>query len=264
MTDPFDSLLSELQPKVVAPVVSSDPVEVADTSNVTRLSINENVFRLLGDTVEELGDGPLKVAIVKAAPVSRVFYSGEYVHGKGKHPTCWAADANAGIPAKEVPTANKQSPTCFNCPQNIKGSGHGGGRACRFQQRIALMLANGEGVLDTNIAYQFAIPATSVFGKDKKKMGLQTYARLIDSQSALLSSIMTELSFDEESDIPKVCFRPSRVLEEAEMKLVKQRQSDPYTKSLVSFIPKVYENNGPNVDNVFDVVEGEGVYVKDS
>jgi len=126
------------------------------------------------------------------------------------------------------------------------------------------MLADDEGVLQPDKAYQLALPATSVFGKEQKKMGLQTYARLIDSQNALLSSIMTELSFDEDSLTPKLCFKPFRVLEETEFKLVKQMQSNPDTKSLVSFIPQVHRNNGPIVDSMFDVVEGEGVYVRDA
>ncbi len=267
MTDPFDSLLDELQPKVVKPVVDTNFVEeVEETEEATRLrlSIRDGVFRVVGEVVEELGSGPLKVVIVKAAPVSRIYYEQEYVEGETKTPTCWSSDANSGVSSTAVLEKHRQSNTCFNCPQNIKGSGQNGSRACRFQQRIAVMLADEEGVLQPDHAYHLPLPATSVFGKDQKKMGLQTYARLIDSQSALLSSIMTELSFDEDSLTPKLCFKPFRVLEEAEFKLVKQMQHNPHTKSLVSFIPKVYENNGPSVDSMFDVVEGEGVYVRDS
>ena len=75
---------------------------------------------------------------------------------------------------------------------------------------------------------------------------------------------MTEISFDKSSDIPKLCFRPFRVLEEEEIVLVKKVQSDPYTKTLVTSIPKLYVDNNLDMDDVFDVVEGEGVYVKDA
>jgi len=266
MTDPLDSLISELQskPKAIKPVVDIEPTEVRDDPDQLRLSLRDKVFRVVGGVEQELGEGPLKIVIVKAASVSRIYYENEYISGETKAPTCWSSNANSGVPAKEVPQEKRQSTACFNCPQNIKGSGQGISRACRFQQRLAVMLASEDGVLQGEQAYHLPLPATSVFGKDQKKKGLQTYARLIDSQGALLSSIMTEISFDKDSDIPKLCFRPFRVLEEEEIVLVKKIQSDPYTKTLVTSIPKLYVDNGLNMDNVFGIVEGEGVYVKDA
>jgi hypothetical protein len=263
MTDPFADLLDEVEVEV-KPVASEPEQSYPLGTHVPRISIRENNFRVIDDDIEELGSSPQKVVIIKAAPVSRIFYATEYSSGGSNAPVCWAADGGTGVPSKEVPVDSRQSRTCFNCEKNIKGSGHGTSRACKFQQRIALMLADDEGVLQPDKAYQLALPATSVFGKEQKKMGLQTYARLIDSQNALLSSIMTELSFDEDSLTPKLCFKPFRVLEETEFKLVKQMQSNPDTKSLVSFIPQVHRNNGPIVDSMFDVVEGEGVYVRDA
>lgn len=266
MTDPLDSLMSELQPKTKAikPVVDIEPTEVMNDPDQLRLSLRNKVFRIVGGVEEKLGEGPLKVVVVKTASVSRIYYENEYVSGETKPPTCWSSNANSGVSAKEVPSEKRQSIACFNCPQNVRGSGQGVSRACRFQQRIAVMLASDEGVLKPDQAYHLPLPATSVFGKDQKKMGLQTYARLIDSQGALLSTIMTEISFDSDSDIPKLCFRPFRVLEEEEIVLVKKVQSDPSTKALVTSIPKLYGGNDFNMDDVFDVVEGEGVYVKNT
>ena len=266
MTDVFDSLINELQPKpkAIKSAVDIEPTEVMDDPDQLRLSLRDKVYRIVGGVEEELGEGPLKIVVVKAASISRIYYENEYINGETKPPTCWSSNANSGVPAKEVPQDKRQSTACFNCPQDIKGSGQGVSRACRFQQRIAVMLANEEGVLQPDQAYHLPLPATSVFGKDQKKMGLQTYARLIDAQGALLSSVMTEISFDKSSDIPKLCFRPFRVLEEEEIVLVKKVQSDPYTKTLVTSIPKLYVDNNLDMDDVFDVVEGEGVYVKDA
>jgi len=265
MTDPFDSLIDELQtkPKAIKRVVDIKPTELIEDSKQLRLSLRDKVFRVVGGVEKDLGEEPLKIVVIKAAPISRIYYQNEYVSGETKAPTCWAANASLGVASKEVPEDKRQSTACFSCPQNIKGSGQGISRACRFQQRLAVMLANHEGVLQTESAYHLPLPATSVFGKNQKKMGLQTYARLIESQGAVLSAIMTELSFDGDSVTPKLCFKPFRVLEEAEIASVKKLQNDPTTKALVASTPRLYTDNGLSTDNVFNVVEGEGVYVKD-
>tara|TARA_R110000803_G_scaffold79062_1_gene144510 strand:- start:601 stop:1413 length:813 start_codon:yes stop_codon:yes gene_type:complete len=259
--DPFESLLAELKPKVIEPIADIATPDSEETSAILRLSIRESSFRVLGDTVVELGDEPLKVVILKAAPVSRMYYSEAYADGQSKQPTCWSTDAGGGLPATQVSTGNRQASACFDCPQNIKGSGNGFSRACRYQQRLAVMLADKDGVLQPNQVCQLSLPATSVFGKDTKKKGLQTYAKLIDSQRALLSTIMTELSFDADNSAPKICFRPFRVLSEDEFTVVKEVQNDPKTKSLVTFNPKPYIDDGPSMDNVFSTVKGDGVYV---
>jgi len=260
--DPFEALLAELKPKVIAPMADIAVPDPEETSTILRLSIRESSFRLTGDTVVELGDAPLKVVILKAAPVSRMYYSEAYADGQSKPPTCWSTDAGGGVPAMQVPTGSRQASACFDCPQNIKGSGNGFSRACRYQQRLAVMLADKDGVLQPDRVCQLPLPATSVFGKDKKKRGLQTYAKLIDSQGALLSMILTELSFDEDSSTPKLCFRPFRVLTDDETKVIKDVQKDPKTKSLITFSPKPYVDDGPSMDNVFSTVKGDGVYVK--
>ena len=101
-----------------------------------------------------------------------------------------------------------------------------------------------------------------MFAKDNKKKGLQTYAKLIEDQGAVLSMILTELSFDKDSSTPKLCFKPSRVLTDAETEVVKDVQKDPKTKRLITFSPKPYVDDGPSMDNVFSTVKGDGVYVR--
>ena len=55
--DPFESLIAELTPETpaIAPVVETEVFDALESSKVLRLSIRENVFRKIGDTVEELG-----------------------------------------------------------------------------------------------------------------------------------------------------------------------------------------------------------------
>ena len=201
-----------------------------------RLSIRGGVFRKVvnGQEVGELDGRSINIVIVKTSPVSRMFYEGQYVAGQATAPSCWSADSGSGKPSQDVPSDTRQSVSCFDCPQNIKGSGQGQSRACRFQQRVAVMLADAEGKLRSNAVYQLSLPATSVFGDDKKKMGLQSYARLIDAQNVPLASIMTELRFDTDSSTPKLLFKPVRILDKDELRMSVDAQKDEGTLKLVT------------------------------
>ena len=217
-----------------------------------RLSIRGGVFRKVvnGQEVGELDGRTINIVIVKTSPVSRMFYEGQYVAGQATAPTCWSADSGSGKPSEDVPSENRQGTTCFDCPQNIKGSGQGQSRACRFQQRVAVMLADGEGKLRSNAVYQLSLPATSVFGDDKKKMGLQAYARRIEAQNAPLAAIMTELRFDTDSSTPKLCFKPIRMLEHEELVMALEAQKADETLKLVTLsIKPKQETSVPQLTN---------------
>tara|TARA_R110002074_G_scaffold107258_4_gene231903 strand:+ start:680 stop:1600 length:921 start_codon:yes stop_codon:yes gene_type:complete len=201
-----------------------------------RLSIRGGVFRKVvnGQEIGELEARAINIVIVKTSPVSRMYYASQYTAGASNPPACWSADSGGGKPSGDVPSDTLQSTACFDCPQNIKGSGQGQSRACRYQQRVAIMLTDGDGNLRSNSVYQLSLPATSIFGDDKKKMGLQTYARLIEAQRAPLASIVTELRFDTDSSTPKLCFKPIRVLAEDEIGMAVAAQKDDATLKLVT------------------------------
>jgi hypothetical protein len=110
-------------------------------TSMKRISTKGGVFRLIagGKEVAAIEDRHLDVVIVNAAPkVSRTFYAGQFVEGQATAPNCWSADGD--LPDASV--AEPQSKSCATCPQNVKGSGQGDSRACRFSQRLAVVLAN--------------------------------------------------------------------------------------------------------------------------
>jgi hypothetical protein len=106
-----------------------------------RVSIKGGVFReMIGSkeyrTSEERSMG---VIIIKAAPsVHRTYFEGTYVEGQNASPTCWSS--NSQTPDASVPEDQRQASKCMDCPQNVKGSGQGDSRACRYQQRLAVMV----------------------------------------------------------------------------------------------------------------------------
>jgi hypothetical protein len=193
-------------------------------SGIKRISIKGGVFRLVasGKEVASIEDRHLDVIIVKAAPkVSRVFYMGKYdKDAQATAPDCWSNDGEKPDPSAQT----KQAETCMSCPQNIAGSGQGNSRACRYQQRLAVVLANDpEGDV-----LQLTLPATSVFGKEEgDKRPLQAFARYLAVQSPPINpeQIVTRMRFDTKAESPKLFFQPMRWLTDDEYTSVKQQST---------------------------------------
>jgi hypothetical protein len=191
-------------------------------AGIKRVSIKGGVFRLVsgGKEIASIDDRHLDVIIVKAAPkVSRVFYMAKYDAENPAGPDCWSNDG-------EKPDASLDSPqavTCMSCPQNIAGSGNGNSRACRYQQRLAVVLENNP----TGDVLQLTLPATSIFGKEEgDKRPLQAFARYLAVQSPPINpeQIVTRMRFDTKAEAPKLFFQPMRWLTDDEYAIV-QRQS---------------------------------------
>ena len=197
-----------------------------------RISIKGGVFRLLagGKEIASIDERFLDVIIVKAAPkVSRIFYAKSYDGDNITGPDCWSNDGER----PEASAENKQATTCMSCPQNIAGSGQGNSRACRYQQRLAVVLENNiEGAV-----LQLTLPATSVFGKeDGDKRPLQAFARNLALQNPPISPemIVTRMKFDTKAEAPKLHFAPSRWLTDEEYAIVKtQGDSDEAKRAVV-------------------------------
>ena len=201
-----------------------------------RLSIRGGVFRKVvnGQEVGEIDARSLKVVIAKSAPISRMYYKGTYNPGESNPPTCWATDISVQKPADDVPEESRQSPRCMDCPQNIKGSGQGDSRACRYQQRVAVLIADEDGNIKSAEPYLLSLPATSVFGDDQKKRGMMAYARHLNAHNTPLASVITEVCFDTNSSTPKLWFKAVRPLAEEELGLAVEVQRSPDAAELVA------------------------------
>lgn len=185
-----------------------------------RISIKGSVFRMLvnGEEIAVNEERAMNVIIINSSPVGRTYYEGTYDDkAEAKPPACWSADG--AKPNADV--ANPQATTCMSCPQNIKGSGQGDSRACRYNQRLAVLL---EGDLEGDI-YQLSVPATSIFGSadQGQKMPMQAYARFLAQYKIPVGAVVTEMRFDTSSATPKLTFSATRPLSEAEYQLCKDR-----------------------------------------
>ena len=201
-----------------------------------RVSIKGGVFRLLssGKEIASIEDRHLDVIIVKAAPkVSRIYYAGGYdKDAAASAPDCTSADGekpDAGV-------KNKQSSSCTTCPQNIAGSGNGQSRACRYQQRLAVVLANNP---DGDVL-QVTLPATSIFGKEEgDKRPLQAYARYMAAQTppVNLDAIVTRMKFDTKAESPKLFFSPMRWLTDDEYETAVEQSKSKDAEKAVAVTP---------------------------
>ena len=184
-----------------------------------RISIKGGVFRefIGGKEFRVSEERSMNVVIVKAASkVSRIYYAGSYTEGEAVSPTCWSSDSQR--PDEKV--KDKQAATCLACPQNIKGSGQGDSRACRYQQRLAVVV---DGEVDKGEVYQLVLPPTSVFGDGEKgKLPLQAYARHLKNHGTPITGVVTEMRFDTASPTPKLVFKPVRPVTEDEFNKIQE------------------------------------------
>lgn len=204
-----------------------------------RISIEGGVWRLLvnGKEIAQKEERNLNVVIVAASSkVARTYYAGTYKKGVSAPPDCWSA--NGDYPDKSV--ESPQATGCANCPQNIKGSGQGDGRACRFSQRIAVVLDNDIG----GDVFQLVLPSTSIFGEGEAgKWPLQMYAKMIGAKGVPITAVVTEMRFDTASSTPKITFKPVRFLESNEIATaIDQGKSTEAIKAITMTVAKAKDD----------------------
>ena len=223
-----------------------------------RISIKGGVFRefIGGKEFRVSEERSMNVVIVKAAPkVSRIYYAGSYTEGEAVSPACWSSDSQR--PDEKV--KEKQSATCLTCPQNIKGSGQGDSRACRYQQRLAVVV---DGEVDKGEVYQLVLPPTSVFGDGEKgKHPLQAYARHLKSHDTPITGVVTEMRFDTASPTPKLVFKPVRPVTEDEFNRIQELKDS--SEAIAAITLTVAQTDGvkdkPAVKNALAAPKAEKV-----
>lgn len=224
-------------PDYLREAVDSTTKDIAGSSGGKQISIKGGVWRMMvnGKEIAKNEDRSMNVVIVAAAPkVSRTFYLKQYSEGSEPvAPDCWSADGDVPDAKASMP----QSKRCVDCEKNLAGSGQGNSRACRFSQRIAVVLAND---LHGDV-FQLTLPAASVFGTGEPgKWPLQTYAKMIGAKGVPVTAVVTEMRFDTDSATPKLTFKPIKVLDPADHKIViEQGKSDSAIKAITMTVAEV-------------------------
>lgn len=217
-------------------------------NTLRRISLKGGKFRHIvnGEQVQVSKDDAMNIVVINAAAISRTYFEGTYDPANATPPKCWSS--NTEKPDDAVPEEDRQARACRDCKQNIKGSGQGNSRACRFGQRLAVAI---EGDLDT--VYQLQLPATSIFGEAVDgKMPMGAYARYLSANKMPVSAIVTQMYFDEESEVPKVYFKPVRPLTEEELKSIVDLMDTPEVEKAITLTvaqtDKLIASDKPNAE----------------
>lgn len=202
---------------------------------MNRISIRDNVFTVGSDKFEEQVEG----VIVNAAPVQRIYYKNKFDPAKAQSPVCWSS--NTRQPDPDV--IERQAVRCMDCKQDIRGSMSGGGRACRYSQKLAILLPYS---VTPSQVYQMTIPANSIFGRMKNgHMPLQEYARFLQQHSTPSTTVMTKIYFDVDSSVPKLFFSAVRSLKEKELEISTHMVDHPDTVAAITLDFSQLESTSP-------------------
>ena len=193
-------------------------------SSGKRISIKGGVFRLIagGKEIAAIEERYLDVVIVAAQPkVGRMYYEGKWDPSKpATAPACWSPNGDTPDAAVKKPQAS----ACMSCPQNVAGSGQGNSKACRFERRLAVVLAND---IDGDVL-QLALPSTSIFGDaENGNHPLHAYVKALAAQNISPDMIVTRIKFDTKAEHPKLFFKPQGWLNEEQFNVVQEKGKTP-------------------------------------
>lgn len=211
--------------------------QIAQTVTISsrRIVAKNGAFRKIvnGKQVGDSIRGEFNAIIVAMLPeVSRIYYREKFDPEKeATLPNCWSNKGDKPEPE----ASDRQSANCADCPMNIKGSGEGNSRACRFQRRIAIML---EGDTSGEV-YQFQIPAKSLFGKGERNVHpFESYIKFIVANGMSPDGVVTTVAFDDNAETMELLFSPVREIDDDEYELVLAAQGKPdadrYTRITVA------------------------------
>lgn len=175
-----------------------------------RIGLKGSRFRLILNGQEEgiVEESFLDIIIVGASPrVSRIYYAGAFDPEAKEAPTCYSVDGDA--PAEDV--VHKQSVKCNICPKNQVGSriAENGqkSKACSYFKRLAAVLPS-----DLEHVYRVEVKGMGLFGESKPAKGqfsLNDYAKKLNNRGVNPSTMITRMSFDTDSSVPKLLFGPA-------------------------------------------------------
>lgn len=192
-----------------------------------RISLRGNRFRFIknGTDVGVHRGEYLDVVLLAANPhVSRIYFEGQYDPNMKAAPDCYSLDGR--VPEADSP--KRQSDKCMTCPQNVKGSsvkGNTKAKACAYKKRVVVAAPDS---IDGDI-YALDVNALSLFADDNPSQNLynlKDYIETLAAHQLLAVKLVTRLTFDDQSSVPKLFFTPIRMLTPEEWEQSKERMKD--------------------------------------
>lgn len=218
--------------------VSDLTKQLAGKTGVKRIVPKNGIFRkVVGG--EEMGKvkGALNVVIVNASPhVGRIFYAKQWSpDAEPTAPDCFSNDGQT----PDAGSANPQADRCDACQQNIKGSGMGNSKACRYSRRIAVVVEEEFGTSLEGEVYQMNLASKSLFGESPSDNThtFENYTKYLANNGKSLDYVVTQMSFNEDNDNQSVLFTPIRFINKGEFGVTSKLGSKPEVQKLVVMTP---------------------------
>lgn len=225
--------------------VSDLTKQLAGKTGIKRIVPKNGIFRkVVGG--EEMGKvkGNLNAIIVNASPkVGRIFYLKQWTpDAEPSAPDCFSNDGNA----PDAGATNPQADRCDACPQNVKGSGQGNSKACRYSQRLAMVLEEDFGTSLEGEVYQMNLASKSLFGDSRgdNTHTFNNYTKYLANNGKSLDYVVTQLSFNEDNDNQSVLFTPVRFINKAEYAVTATVGSKPEVQKMVTMTPYQADMSG--------------------
>lgn len=215
------------------------------TSVAKRITHKNGIFRkMVGQ--EEMGKtkGALDVIIVNASPaVGRIFYMKQWTpDAEPTAPDCFSNNGRT----PDAKAANPQSDRCDTCSQNIKGSGQGSSKACRFSRRLAVALVDDFGTALEGEVYQINLASKSLFGESvgENTAPFETYAKYVANNGKSIDWIITRITSNEDNDNQSILFTPVGHINKAQYAVTSELATKEEVKRLVVMTPYQAESAG--------------------
>ena len=215
------------------------------TSVAKRITHKNGIFRkMVGQ--EEMGKtkGPLDVIIVNASPaVGRIFYMKQWTpDAEPTAPDCFSNNGRT----PDAKAVNPQSDRCDTCSQNIKGSGQGSSKACRFSRRLAVALVDDFGTALEGEVYQINLASKSLFGESigENTSPFETYAKYVANNGKSIDWIITRITSNEDNDNQSILFTPVGHINKAQYAVTSELGNKEEVKRLVIMTPYQAESAG--------------------
>lgn len=225
--------------------VSELTKQLAGKTGVKRIVPKNGIFRkVVGG--EEMGKikGALNVIVVNASPhVGRIFYAKQWSpDAEPTAPDCFSNDGQA----PDAGSANPQASRCDACQQNIKGSGMGNSKACRYSRRIAVSLEEDFGTSLEGEVYQMNLSSKSLFGESPNDSThtFENYNKYLANNGKSLDYVITQISFNEDNDNQSVLFTPVRYINKGEFNVTSKLSGKPEVQKMVVMTPYQADTSG--------------------
>jgi hypothetical protein len=215
--------------------VSDLTKKLAGNSGVKRIVPKNGIFRkeIGGKEMGKVKEKIDTIIINASAHVGRIYYAQAWSpDNEPTSPECFSNDGKS----PDADASNPQSDKCDTCQHNIKGSGQGTSKSCRYSRRIAVLLKEDFNTPLEGEVYQMNLASKSLFGDSvgENTHMFENYSKYLANNGKSLEFVTTQISFNEDNDNQSVLFTPIGFINKHEFEVVTAKATQPFVQKMVT------------------------------